>query len=93
MNLNNVGAMSIKPKVAPKFGNDPRLGFDKKAPIHSHNFPLTKYTTWKIYGYKNDGIFKKPFWLTKVLPTGHQITPKSVGLDGFFDIKAVNQIK
>ena len=83
----------VKSKTPPQFGNDERLGFDKTIPIHSHNFPLTKYTTWKIYGYKLDGIFKKPFWLTKQLPTGRPITPKMCGLDGFFDIKAINQIK
>ena len=94
MNLNElVGKVGVRPKVRPQFSTDPRIGFDKSLPVHAHNFPLTNYTTWKVFGYKKRGLFKEPFWLTKVLPTGHQITPQICGLDGFFDIKAINQIK
>ena len=59
-----------------------------------HNFPLTKYTTWDIYGYiidKNSGL-KRPRWIKKVLPTGKPLTPRMVGMDGFFTVKPLNQI-
>jgi hypothetical protein len=88
----------VKPKIRPTHGNDPakefNIEFDKTKPLAPHNFPLTKYTDWKIYGYKKDpytGI-KRPYWLTKRLPTGRPIEPKMVGLDGFFDIKPLNQV-
>ena len=68
--------------------------FDKTIPIGPKNFPLTKYTTWKIYGYRKDPFtgIKRPYWMEKTLPTGRPITPKICGLDGFFDIKAKNQV-
>lgn len=56
-----------------------------------HNFPLSKFTLWKIYGYRKDpytGI-KRPHWLEKKLPTGQQLTPRMVGLDGFFKVDHV----
>ena len=81
------GVNPIKEK--PKFSNYPEMHFDKKLPIHAHNFPLTKWTIWEIYGYRKDpytGI-KRPHWVTKKLPTGKSIAPRDVGLDGFFDVK------
>ena len=59
------------------------------------NYPLSKYTDWEIYGYKwkdKYKVIKEPYWLTKRLPTGKEITPKMVGLDGFFDIKPKHQV-
>jgi len=80
----------IKPiKEGPTFGHDPHFIFDKKKPITPHNYPLSTYTDWHIYGYKKNKItgMKKPYWLTKRLPTGRELNPRMVGLDGFFDIK------
>ena len=68
--------------------------FQKDQPLGPHNFPLSKYTTMRIYGYKKDprtGI-KRPYWLDKTFVTGSPITPKQCGLDGFFDIRPVNQV-
>jgi len=69
--------------------------FDKSLPLGEHNFPMTKYTTWQIYGYIKDKYtgLKRPRWITKVLPTGRPLTPKIVGLDGFFTVKPLNQIR
>ena len=84
----------VKPlKDKPKYG-DEAFTFNKEFPLGMRNFPLTKYTDWKIYGYKKDpytGI-KRPYWLTKRLPTGQQLNPQMCGLDGFFDVKATNQV-
>jgi hypothetical protein len=68
--------------------------FDKKLPLGEHNFPLTKYTTWSIYGYVKDRYtgLKRPRWETKVLPTGKPLRPRDVGMDGFFTVKPLNQI-
>ena len=81
----------INPKIKPTFNSG---SFNKELPLGEHNFPLTKYTDWKIYGYKKDPFtgIKRPYWLTKRLPTGRQINPKMVGLDGFFDVKPTNQV-
>ena len=81
----------IKSKTPPTFNSG---RFDKNQPLGEHNFPLTKYTVWNIYGYKKDKLtgLKKPFWLEKVLPTGKPLTPKLVGLDGFFTVQPKNQI-
>ena len=92
--LNNPKIITgIKSKIKPKYG-DEAFTFDKTVPLGSMNFPLTKYTDWKIYGYRKDPFtgIKRPYWLTKRLPTGRQISPKMVGLDGFFDIKPTNQV-
>lgn len=68
--------------------------FQKNQPLGPHNFPLSKYTTMRIYGYKKDKLtgIKKPYWLDKTFVTGRQITPKMCGLDGFFDIRPINQV-
>jgi hypothetical protein len=68
--------------------------FDKELPITKHNFPLTTYTNWKIYGYKKDPLtgIKRPYWLDKRLPTGRPLTPKMCGLDGFYDVRSTNQV-
>ena len=81
----------VKSKIRPTF-NDGR--FNKKLPIGEHNFPLSKYTDWQIYGYRRDPFtgIKRPYWLTKRLPTGRQLNPKMVGLDGFFDVKPIKQV-
>jgi len=69
--------------------------FNKNLPLSEHNYPLTKYTTWDIYGYVKDKYtgLKRPRWVTKVLPTGKPLTPRMVGMDGFFTVKPLNQIK
>lgn len=68
--------------------------FNKEIPLGSMNYPLSKYTDWDVYGYKIDKLtgIKRPYWMTKRLPTGHQINPKICGLDGFFNVKAKNQV-
>lgn len=81
----------IKPiKIKPTY-NDGR--FDKRLPLGPHNYPLTKYTKWEIYGYKKDKLtgIRYPYWLDKVLPTGVPLTPKKVGLDGFYNVKPIYQ--
>lgn len=86
--------MGVKPiKNKPKYG-DKAFTFDKTIPLGSMNFPLTKYTDWNIYGYKKDPLtgIKRPYWLTKRVPTGRQLNPKMVGLDGFYNVKPTNQV-
>lgn len=90
--LNNTGSIitGVKPlKEAPKHANNPDIHFDKNQPIHAHNFPLSKWTIWKIYGYRKDKLtgIKKPYWITKRLPTGKSLSERDVGLDGFFDVQ------
>ena len=77
----------------PKYG-DKAFMFDKTFALDSMNFPLTKYTDWDVYGYKKDPLtgIKRPYWMTKRLPTGRQLTPKMCGLDGFFDVKSKQQV-
>ena len=92
--LNSQIIRGINPiKQKPKYG-DKAFTFDKTFPMGPMNFPLTKYTDYKIYGYKKDPFtgMKRPHWLTKRVPTGRKITPKMCGLDGFFDIKPINQV-
>ena len=82
----------VKPiRIKPTFNDG---SFRKELPIGEHNFPLTKYTTYKICGYKKDPLtgMKKPFWLTRKFPTGRPINAKMCGLDGFFTIKPINQV-
>ena len=83
----------VKP-IKNKPYRDSDVTFDKTQPIGMYNFPLTKYTVWKIYGYRIDPFtgIKRPYWIIKQLPTGRQLTPKMVGLDGFFDVKATKQV-
>ena len=92
LNSNQIvkGIKPIKSKPTLNSGS-----FDKTKPIGEHNFPLTKYTNWEIYGYKKDRLtgIKRPHWLNKVLPTGQSLTPQKVGLDGFFTVKPINQIE
>lgn len=94
LNTNSIIRGVKNQKQMPQYGNDPKLGFDKKKPIHAHNFPLTKFTDWKIYGYKKDPStgMKRPCWINKRLPTGKSINPRDVGLDGFFDVKTTQVI-
>jgi hypothetical protein len=92
--LNNpniiTGVKSIKERATYRDGH-----FSKHKPLGPHNFPLSKYTTMRIYGNKKDKFtgIKRPYWLDKTFVTGRQITPKMCGLDGFFDIRPINQIK
>ena len=81
----------VKSKIKPTFNDG---FFDKNKPLEEHNFPLTKYTDWQIYGYRKDPFtgIKRPYWLTKRLPTGRQVSPRMVGLDGFFTIKPKQQV-
>jgi len=81
----------VKSKTPPTFNDG---FFDKTKPLGEHNFPLTKYTDWDIYGYKKDPLtgIKRPYWLTKRFPTGRPINAKMCGLDGFFTIKPKQQV-
>lgn len=83
------GIKSVKTKATLRDGH-----FQKNQPLGPHNFPLSKYVTMRIYGYKKDKLtgIKRPYWLTKKFVTGREITPKMCGLDGFFDITPINQI-
>lgn len=71
------------------------IQFQKAKPMTMHNYPLTKKTKYKIYGYKyrdkSNMIIKDPYWLTVEIATGKKLTPQSVGLDGFFDVKPISQ--
>jgi len=83
----------MKP-IKEKPYRDSDVLFEKTLPINRFNFPLTKFTDWKIYGYKKDPLtgIKRPYWLTKRIATGRPITPQLCGLDGFYDVKALNQV-
>jgi hypothetical protein len=83
----------VKSENRPTYREKPFI-FDKSKPISEHNFPITKYTNWEIYGYRKDKLtgIKTPYWLNKVLPTGRPLTPQLVGLDGFFTVKPTEQI-
>ena len=69
-------------------------GFNKKLPLGEHNFPLTKYVDYRIYGYKKDPLtgIKRPDWVRYRCPTGQSVTPKKVGLDGFYHVIPLNQV-
>ena len=56
---------------------------------------MTSYTDYRIYGYKKDPFtgIKRPHWLRKRHPTGQPLEPKMVGLDGFFKVIPLNQVK
>jgi len=73
---------------------DSDMVFEKEFPITKFNFPLTRYTDWKIYGYKKDPLtgIKRPYWLTKKVPTGKPLTPQACGLDGFYEVKPLNMV-
>ena len=89
--LNSQIIKGIKPKERPTYRGG---SFNKNKPLGEHNFPLTKYVHYKIYGYKKDpytGI-KRPYWMEKKVPTGRNLTPRMCGLDGFFDVKATKQV-
>ena len=88
LDTNNI-IKGVKPKVRPTYNGG---RFRKDKPLGEHNFPLSKTTHYQIYGYKKDrsGI-KRPYWLEKIIPTGRNLTPRSCGLDGFYDVKATKQ--
>lgn len=65
----------IKPiKTKP---TDRGFKFDKTKPITPYNFPLSKFTNWKAFGYKKDRLtgIRRPYWITKTLPTGQPFVP------------------
>ena len=83
----------IKPiKNKPTFNSG---GFNKELPLGPHNFPLTKYTDYRIYGYKKDKLtgIKRPEWVRYRGATGKPLYPKTVGLDGFYNVIPLNQVK
>ncbi len=85
----------IKPiKSKPKLGHD-SFKLKKDQPLNAYNFPMTKYTDYRIYGYKKDPFtgIKRPHWIRKRHPTGQPLEPKMVGLDGFFKVIPLNQVK
>ena len=91
--LNNPKIITgVKPRKTPPTFRDGR--FIKTEPLGEHNFPLSKYTDWDIYGYRKDPFtgMKRPYWLTKRLPTGRPLTARMVGLDGFFSVKPKKQV-
>ncbi len=91
MRMNQI-AKGINPiKNKPTFNSG---GFNKELPLGMHNFPLTKYTDWRIYGYRKDPFtgIKRPHWLRKRHPTGKPLEPKDVGLDGFYHVIPLNQV-
>ena len=84
----------VKPiSLSPTYRNE-FFKFNKKKALGEHNYPLTKYTEWKIYGYKKDKLtgIRTPYWISKTLPTGRPLTPKLVGLDGFYTVQPLNQV-
>ena len=66
--------------------------FNKEKPIWEHNYPMTRTTHWEIHGYKKDiaGI-RRSHHITKDLPTGAELSPRLVGLDGFYTVKPTYQ--
>ena len=69
------------------------IQFQKEKPMTMHNYPLTRKTKYEIYGYKKDKLtgIKRPHWIKAELATGSNLTPQKVGLDGFYDVKALSQ--
>lgn len=60
------------------------FNFNKDKIITPYNYPLSKYTIWKIHGYRKEGPagIKKPYWITKTLPTGQPLLCPE--LDGMY---------
>jgi hypothetical protein len=56
-----------------------------------HNYPLTQKTRYKIRGYKKRGVIKEPHWIEAEIATGRNLTPQSVGLDGFYEVIPLQQ--
>jgi hypothetical protein len=56
-----------------------------------HNYPLSRKTKYKIFGYKKRGVLKEPHWITVDLATGSNLTPQKVGLDGFYSVEPLSQ--
>ena len=55
---------------------------------------MTKITHWEIEGYKRDAAgIRKYYCITKDLPTGRELSPRLVGLDGFITVKPTYQIQ
>lgn len=91
MNLDQI-TKGIKPiKNKPTFNSG---GFIKALPLSPHNFPLTKYVDYRIFGYTRDKItgIRRPDWVRYRCPTGQSVTPKKVGLDGFYNVIPLNQV-
>ena len=60
--------------------------------MHPHNYPMSRTTHWEIYGYKKDAAGIKKFYsITKDLPTGAELSPRLVGLDGFISVRPTYQ--
>lgn len=56
--------------------DDKGFPFDKSKPIGAYNFPMSKFTNWKAFGYKKDASgIKRPYWIKKTLPTGVAFIP------------------
>ena len=68
--------------------------FNKALPLHPHNYPMTKITHWEIEGYiKNAAGIREYYFITKDLPTGRELSPRLVGLDGFISVRPTYQIQ
>ena len=60
--------------------------------MHQHNYPMTRTTHWEIHGYKKDAAgIRRAHFITKDLPTGAELSPRLVGLDGFYTVKPTYQ--
>lgn len=88
-NFNITGVKNIK-----ELPTNRGVQFQKRKPMTVWNHPLTRRTKYKIYGYKIDrssGI-RRPHWLKADFPTGRQITPEMLGLDGIYTIDVIGQV-
>lgn len=84
--IKGIKLVKQKPKVPKEFI------FNKNKPIGPHNYPMTRTTHWQIHGYKKDiaGI-RRSYHITKDLPTGTELSPRLVGLDGFYSVRPTYQ--
>jgi len=89
LDTNNI-IRGVKTKERPTYRGG---SFRKDKPLSEHNFPLSKRTHYKIYGYKKDASgIKRPYWMEKILPTGRKLTPQMCKLDGFFNVTPTKMV-
>lgn len=70
--VSEVGIKAVKKENRPL----ERKQFDKTGAITPYNFPLSKFTKWFAFGYKTNKFgIKRPYWIDKILPTGHAFLP------------------
>ena len=89
LDTNNI-IKGVKTKERPTYRGG---SFRKDRPLSEHNFPLSKRTHYKIYGYRKDASgIKRPYWMEKILPTGRTLTPRMCKLDGFFNVTPTKMV-